>query len=84
MYVTDRTLLDDFNDNSKTAWTDFTFVPGIGLPTEQNGQFKFEIPGAVLAQAKQDSASQKASREFALTKGSAFRFCRPRAGRRED
>ncbi len=76
VYVTDMTLLDDFNDNSKTSWTDFTFVPGIGLPVEQNSQFKFEIPGAVLVQAKQGlfSASQKTSREFALTEGERVEF----------
>src|SRR5262245_53191126 len=76
VYVTDLTVLDDFNDNAKTAWTDFTFVPGFGLPVEQNGEFKFEIPGAVLTQAGQGlfSASQKVSREFALTEGERVEF----------
>jgi len=71
VYVTDSIVLDDFNDNVKTAWTDFSFVPGVGLPVEQEGQFKFEIPGAVLMQAKSGlfTASQKTSREFALVEG---------------
>ena len=30
-------VLDNFNDNTKTGWTDFTFVPGFGLPTEAGG-----------------------------------------------
>ena len=39
-------VLDDFNDNAKTDWTDFSFVDGFGLPTESGGQFKFELPPA--------------------------------------
>ncbi len=76
VYVTDMSVVDDFNDNTKTDWTDFTFVPGVGLPVEQNQQFKFEIPGAVLNQVKQGlfSASQKTSREFALTEGQRVEF----------
>jgi predicted outer membrane repeat protein len=35
-------VLDNFNDNTKTGWTDFTFVPGFGLPTEAGGQFQFK------------------------------------------
>jgi len=56
-------VLDDFNDNVKTDWTDFTFVPGFGLPTETSGQFRFDLPPA-----GQDifTASQKTSRVFDL------------------
>src|SRR5438067_3856740 len=51
-------VLDDFNDNTKTAWTDFTFVPGFGIPFETNGQFRFELPpaGQDLVSASQKSA----------------------------
>jgi len=67
-------LLDNFDDNAKTDWSDFTFVPGVGLPVEQNGQFKFEIPGAVLVQAKQGlfTASQKTSKTIELKDGRRF------------
>ncbi|MCL4178541.1 MAG: hypothetical protein KJ072_12470, partial [Verrucomicrobia bacterium] len=66
VFVTDApvtTVLDDFNDNTKTDWTDFTFVPGFGLPTESSGQFRFDLPPA-----GQDifTASQKTSRVFDL------------------
>lgn len=49
VFVTESTVLDDFNDNTKTDWADFTFAPGAGSMTEQNGQFRFQIPGAVPA-----------------------------------
>ena len=38
--------LDNFDDNAKTDWKDFTFVPGLGLPTETGGRFKFALPNA--------------------------------------
>src|SRR5688572_16294213 len=69
-------IVDDFNDNSKTGWTDFTFVTGFGLPVEQNSQFKFEIPGAVLTQVGRGlfSASQKTSETFELKEGRKLEF----------
>ncbi|MBE7499653.1 MAG: hypothetical protein HS113_04975 [Verrucomicrobiales bacterium] len=64
-------VLDDFNDNSKTGWTDFTFVPGFGLPTESGGQFRFDLPPA-----GQDifTASQKTSETFELKEGRTIEF----------
>ncbi len=37
-------VIDNFDDNTKTGWTDFTFMPGFGLPTEAGGQFQFAQP----------------------------------------
>jgi hypothetical protein len=68
VYVTDRIALDDFNDNTKTGWQDFSF--NIGVPysdiSEQNGQFKFTLQpiGASIF-----SASTKTSRTFDLVEG---------------
>src|SRR5947207_15025929 len=37
-------VLDDFNDNLKTAWQDFSFPVGpYANIAEQNGQFKFTL-----------------------------------------
>ena len=44
--VLDDVILDDFDDNTKTSWSDFTFVPGLGLPVEHNQQFDFTLPPA--------------------------------------
>ncbi len=66
VFVTDTTVLDDFNDNTKTDWQDFTFVTGFGLPVETSGQFRFELPPAGQAIF---TASQKTSRVFELTEG---------------
>lgn len=64
-------ILDDFNDNAKTGWTDFTFIPGFGLPVEQGGQFQFDQPPA-----NRDifSASQKTSELFELKEGRTIEF----------
>jgi len=69
--VSQAAVLDDFNDNDKTDWTDFTFVDGFGLPTESGGQFKFELPPA-----GQDifTASQKTSELFELKDGRTIEF----------
>ena len=66
VFVTDEIVLDDFNDNTKTDWADFTFVPGFGIPTEENGEFHFDQPPA-----SRDifSASQKVSRVIELKDG---------------
>src|ERR1041384_4437595 len=40
--IAKATLLDDFNDNVKTGWTDFSF--GVGTSTEANGVLTFSIP----------------------------------------
>lgn len=70
-FVTDTTVLDDFNDNVKSDWSDFTFVPGLGLPVESNGQFRFEIPPAGQSLF---TAGQKKSRTFELTEGNRVEF----------
>lgn len=66
IYVMDETVMDDFDDNKKTDWADFTFVPGFGLATETGGQFVFDLPPA-----GQDifTAAQKTSRNIELTDG---------------
>lgn len=71
VFVLDHTVLDDFNDNTKTGWTDFTFVPGFGIPTETGGQFKFVQPPAGQ---QIFSASTKTSRAFDLVDGERLEF----------
>jgi len=67
--VRDVKVLDDFNDNAKTDWSDFTFVENFGLPTETGGRFVFDLPPA-----GQDifTASQKVSEEITLTAGETY------------
>jgi hypothetical protein len=71
VYVLDTVLLDDFNDNTKTGWQDFTFIPGFGLPKEENGQFRFELTGVTQPIF---TASQKTARLFELTEGERLEF----------
>lgn len=66
VFVLDNTVLDNFNDNTKTDWKDFTFVPGLGLPSETGGQFKFDLPAAGQSLF---TASTKTSRTFDLVDG---------------
>ena len=70
-FVTDEAVLDNFDDNTKTSWTDFTFMPGFGLPTEAGGQFQFAQPPAGQSIF---SASQKTSRVFTLAEGERLSF----------
>jgi hypothetical protein len=70
-YVLENIVLDDFNDNTKTDWTDFTFVPNFGIPVEANGQYKFELPPAGQ---QIFVASTKTSRTFDLTEGNRVEF----------
>ncbi len=76
VYVTETAVLDDFNGATKTGWTDFTFVPGMGLPVQQNGQFTFAMPGAVLQAANSGlfSASTKTTRTFDIVEGERIVF----------
>ena len=75
VYVTESATLDDFNDNTKTDWSDFSFAPPFGIPQEVNGQFRFEIPAAFQLQAKGVfSASTKTSRTFDLQEGERVEF----------
>lgn len=70
-YVLDEVLVDDFNDNTKTEWADFTFVPGFGLPAEANGKFTFSQPAAGSSIF---SASVKTSPVFELKEGERLKF----------
>lgn len=63
--------LDDFNGPTKTGWSDFTFVPGFGLPTQGGGLFRFEQPPAGQSIF---SASQKTSETFELKEGRTVEF----------
>lgn len=71
VWVTDRAVLDDFDDNAKSGWTDFTFVPGFGLPKEENQQFRFALPPAGRAIF---TASQKTTQVFELKEGERLQF----------
>src|SRR5436189_5568974 len=65
-------VLDDFNDNLKTAWQDFSFPVGpYANIAEQNGQFKF-----TLQPVNQSifSASTKTSETFTLQEGRTVEF----------
>lgn len=59
-------VLDDFNDNAKSGWTDFTFQPGFGIAAETGGQFRFEQPPAGTAIF---SASRRTSELLELKDG---------------
>jgi hypothetical protein len=63
-FVLDRTVVDNFDDNLKTDWKDFSF--GVGTSTETGGQFKFEIPAAGQPLF---AASTKTSRTFDVVDG---------------
>lgn len=68
-------VLDNFDDNVKTSWKDFSFVDGYGLPVESDGQLRFEIPQ--LAQTLKQplfTASQKTSETFELKEGRTVEF----------
>ena len=69
--ILDSTVLDNFDDNAKTGWKDFTFIPGFGIPSEAEGQFKFVMPPAGQGIF---SASQKTSRVFELKEGERTEF----------
>jgi len=71
VFVLDNIVLDDFNDNTKTAWQDFTFTPGFGIPAETGGQFVFMQPPAGQAIF---SASTKTSRTFGIQDGERLEF----------
>ncbi len=71
VFVTDSSVVDNFDDNTKTDWEDFTFLAGFGIPSEQAGQFRFTQPPAGQAIF---SASQKKSRVFDLVDGERLEF----------
>ena len=70
-FVNDTSVLDNFDDNLKTDWSDFTFQAGFGLPVESSGQFRFELPPAGQAIF---TASQKKSETFELKEGRTVEF----------
>src|SRR6185369_10729556 len=63
-------VLDDFNDNVKTGWSDFTFNPALGPSQETSGQLRFELPPVQAIFI----ASQKTSEEFELKEGRTVEF----------
>jgi hypothetical protein len=66
VYVTDTTILDDFNAATRSGWQDFTFVAGLGLPVQANGDYTFDLPPANQSLFV---ASTKITRSFDLTEG---------------
>ncbi|HEY6227998.1 MAG TPA: hypothetical protein VI282_12815, partial [Verrucomicrobiae bacterium] len=68
-FVLENSVVDNFDDNTKTAWTDFTF--GIGSSTETGGQFVFDIPAAGQPLF---FASTKTSRTFEFKDGEKIEF----------
>ncbi len=70
-YVDDLEVVDNFNDNTKTDWTDASFINGFGLPTEADGKFTFAQPPAGQAIF---SASQKTSRAYEIKEGEITEF----------
>lgn len=65
-FALENVLLDDFNDNQKTDWKDFSFGPGLGRSLEENGQLRFELPAAGQAIF---AAATKTSRNLELGDG---------------
>jgi hypothetical protein len=73
VFVTENTVLDNFNDNVKTAWEDFQFPIGLDYAdiTETGGQFHFNV--AALGDPI-FAASTKISRTFDLVDGERVEF----------
>ena len=71
VFVLENSVLDNFDDNVKTAWADFTFIPGFGIPVEADGQFKFNLPPVGQSIF---SASTKTSRTFDVVDGERLEF----------
>ncbi|HUS35802.1 MAG TPA: hypothetical protein VM680_10675 [Verrucomicrobiae bacterium] len=59
------TVVDDFNDNVKTGWSDFTF--GAGSSVESGGQLNFSIPMAIPSSLF--FASTKATETYTVEEG---------------
>src|SRR2546429_9387001 len=64
-------VVDNFDDNTKTGWSDFTFTPGFGIPAETGGQFIFTQPPAGQAIF---SASTKTFVTLTLLEGRTVEF----------
>jgi hypothetical protein len=71
-------VLDDFNDNTKTGWTDFKATDQLPIPdvVEQNQQFVFDIPSALVDLTPDGlyTASVKTTEEFTLADGRTVEF----------
>jgi hypothetical protein len=65
----DNAVVDNFDDNNKTDWTDFTF--GVGSSTETGGQFVFDIPAAGQPLF---FASTKSTRTYEFKDGEKIEF----------
>ena len=59
-------VLDNFDAASRSGWQDFTFVTGLGLPTQTGGRYVFDLPPAGQSLFV---ASTKTSEEFTLQEG---------------
>lgn len=68
-FVLENAVVDNFDDDTKTAWTDFTF--GVGSSTETGGQFVFNIPPAGQPLF---FASTKTSRTYEFKDGEKIEF----------
>ncbi len=61
-------IIDNFDDNVKTGWTDFTF--GAGSSTESGGRFNFSLPNQIPQSLF--FASTKATETYTLEDGKAI------------
>lgn len=68
-FVLENAVVDNFDDNTKTAWNDFTF--GVGSSKEVGGQFVFDIPAAGQPLF---FASTKTSRTYEFKDGEKIEF----------
>ncbi|MCX8107739.1 MAG: hypothetical protein N3G20_02935, partial [Verrucomicrobiae bacterium] len=71
VFVTETIVLDDFNDNIKTAWEDKLLDPRVPPPTESAQQFKIQIPQVFVAASPAGlfTATVKTTREFEIQIG---------------
>jgi hypothetical protein len=73
VFVTDAVVVDDFNDNQKTAWQDFQFPVGVQYANiaETDGHFHFNL---IPVGQSIFAASTKTSRTFDLVDGERVEF----------
>ncbi|HOW65252.1 MAG TPA: hypothetical protein P5186_28615 [Candidatus Paceibacterota bacterium] len=75
--VLESTVVDDFNDNKKTDWTDYPVadLPFL-LPQETGGAFVMDVPQAAVgaSDAGLFTASLKTSREYTIQEGEPLEF----------
>jgi len=68
-FALDNAVVDNFDDNTKTDWTDFKFN-NIGTVTEAGGQFEFVIPPITAI----FEASTKTTRTYEFKDGEKIEF----------